>query len=192
MTVSTLPDLFERLATHGDHAGADAVVARAVAAAHNRPAPIPLTVDADPRRRHRSAALLTAALLTVALIAVPIALNRSGGSSRPSRPPIGPAYPPPAPATAAQLATMQWSRIAAAPIPISAANQLMAWAGNEVVVFGQDALHEDPHGAGAAYTPATNRWRLLPKAPLNGVWFFPISWAWTGKELVVFADTGPT
>jgi hypothetical protein len=190
-TMSTLPDLFERLAEHGDHAGADAVVARALSTAHNRPVAIPLTVDAGPRRSRRYAALLTAAVLTVALIAVPIALNRSGNSSPPSRQPIGPAYPAPAPVTAAQLATMHWSRIAAAPIPLIGANQLMAWAGKEVVVFGEDAQHEDPHGIGAAYTPATNRWRMLPKAPLKGTWFFKASWVWTGRELVVFPNTLP-
>ncbi len=189
--MSTLPDLYERLAAHGDHAGADAVVARAMAAAHDRPAPIPLTFGAPPRRGRRTTLVLTAAVLTVALVAVPLVVNRSSGPSRPSREPIGPAYPPAATASATQLATMHWSRIAEAPIQLLVGSQqLVAWAGNEVIVFGQDLLHDDPRGLGAAYTPATNRWRVLPKAPLPGVWFFKISWVWTGKELVVFPDTG--
>jgi hypothetical protein len=190
MTVSTLPDLYERLGAHGDHAGADAVVARAVAAAGDRPSPIPLTFSSPPRRGRRTTLVLTAAVLTVALVALPVVLNRSS-SSRPSREPIGPAYPPAASASAAQLATMHWSRIAEAPIPLLTGDkQLVAWVGNEVVVYGQDLLHDDSHGIGAAYDPATNRWRMLPRAPLRGVFFFKISWVWTGKELILFPDTG--
>jgi hypothetical protein len=190
--VSTLPDLYERRGAHGDHAGADAVVARAISAAHDRPAPVPLTFDAPPRRGRRATLVLTAAVLTLALIAVPVALRRSSTPSRASVQPPGPPYPPVASATATQLTAMRWSQIAKAPIRLTGTtNQLVAWAGNELIVFGEDTRHEDGHGAGAAYVPATNRWHLLPRAPLRGDWFFPIGSVWTGRELVVFPATLP-
>ena len=190
----TLPDLFERLGDHGEHAGADVVVARAIAAAH-APRFVPLPVETTPRtggrRLPRSTRVLTAAAVILALVAVPIAINRagSGSGSHNSRPPIGPPYPPVASATAVELARFHWSNIAEAPIQLDASTQVMAWAGNEVIVFGEDHRHEDPHGAGAAYSPVTNGWRLLPRAPLSGEWFFPVSWAWTGTELIVFPAT---
>jgi hypothetical protein len=80
------------------------------------------------------------------------------------------------------------SRIPEAPIALNPTNQVVAWAGNELIVFGQG---HDSHGDGAAYTPATNRWRTLPRAPLRGAWFFRSSWTWTGRELIVFPDNGP-
>jgi len=173
----TLPDLFEQLGTHGEHAGADAVFARAAAAARVGHPPVATVEAAHPRRHRRKyTPLLTAAVLTVVLIAVPVALLSSRNPTRATRPSLGPPFPPPASATAPQLATMHWSQIAPAPFPLTT-GQVVAWAGDEVVVFGQDTLHDNVHGVGAAYSPTTNQWRTLPQAPLGGEWFFPISWA---------------
>jgi len=187
----TLPDLFDALAEHGDHAGADAVVARAVAAAHAEERVVSLRAPEPARRNRRPVASLVAIAVTIALVAVPIAVRGTKHAPHPSRQPSGPPYPPPDHATTTQLAAMHWSHIAKAPISLIGANQVVAWAGDEVIVFGEDALHEDPHGAGAAYSPATDTWRVLPKAPLKGDFFFGPSWTWTGRELIVFPNTGP-
>jgi hypothetical protein len=186
----TLPDLFDRLAEHGDHAGGDTVVERARRAARVRSVPTPVLVERAPRP-HRLARVLVAAAVTVAIVAVPLAVRVSDRPARVSREPSGPAYPPPASATAEQLARMHWSAIAPPPLPVSIGNQILAWAGDELVVFGEDALHEDPHGMGAAYDPSKNTWRRLPRAPLKGDFFFDPSWVWTGRELVVFPGAGP-
>jgi hypothetical protein len=66
-------------------------------------------------------------------------------------------------------------------------NQVVAWAGNELIVFGQG---HDSHGDGAAYTPATNRWRTLPRAPLRGAWFFRSSWSFARYDADTTAFTG--
>src|SRR5450432_1348258 len=97
----TLPDLFERLGEHGEHAGADVVVARAIAAARTGPAPVAMTADARPRRARRFSVVLTAAALTVALVAIPVALRTSRSSTHSPRPSLGLAYPPVASATVA-------------------------------------------------------------------------------------------
>ena len=184
----TLPDLFDELAAHGEHAGADAVVARAVAAAHDRPVPVPTTESPHPRRARRYHTAIAAAVVTIALVSVPVALRESRTTPHPSRQPSGPPYPPVASATAARLATLRWSPIADSPIPITPQSQVIAWTGDELVVFGQDNVHANPRGAGVAYSPITNRWRKLPRAPLAGDWFFPPSAVWTGRELIVFPN----
>jgi hypothetical protein len=68
-----------------------------------------------------------------------VALSRSGREHGPSREPSGPAYPPPASATAAQLETLQWSRIPEAPIELNPTNQVVAWTGHELIAiaFGE-------------------------------------------------------
>jgi hypothetical protein len=183
----TLPDLFERLGTHGEHAGADAVVARAVAAAEHGAAPVAAVVAAPRRNGRRYMTVLTAAALTLALITVPLAVRWTRGTTPSARPQPGPAFPPVASATAAQLAALHWSTIAPAPIPLGT-NEIVAWAGDELVVLGQDNEHSSRYGAGARYSPATDRWQTLPRAPLEGSWFFPSGWAWTGRELIVFPN----
>jgi hypothetical protein len=48
---------------------------------------------------------------------------------------------------------------------------IVVWSGTEMIVFGGgtfDAAGEHPVLDGAAYDPATDRWRALPPAPLSG------------------------
>jgi hypothetical protein len=69
----------------------------------------------------------------------------------------------------------------------------MAWTGTEAVVWGGFSSSSEPgHSVfdgilprdGAAYDPATDRWRKIPNAPIPGR-TLPIM-AWTGREVVVF------
>ena len=61
----------------------------------------------------------------------------------------------------------------------------VVWTGRELLVWGGSSGPTGPlRGDGAAYNPATNRWRVLPAAPLP-----PTAWAsavWTGSEMVIF------
>lgn len=69
------------------------------------------------------------------------------------------------------------------------------WDGSEMIVWGGatsngagagDIAQDD----GAAYNPRTNRWRLLPPAPISGRAY--ASAVWTGSEMIVWggADNG--
>jgi hypothetical protein len=73
---------------------------------------------------------------------------------------------------------------AAVPAPVWTGEEVLAWDGSNI---------DDTSGAwidggrGAAYNPATDRWRQLPRSPLsNRTW--PIV-AWTGQELLVIAGS---
>ena len=65
-----------------------------------------------------------------------------------------------------------WRRL---PRPPVAEPAFVAWTGRELIGWG-------PSG-GAAYRPATRRWRRLPAAPFLG------SAAWTGRELIVVSGS---
>jgi hypothetical protein len=67
----------------------------------------------------------------------------------------------------------------------------MVWTGKEAVIWGGFASSPDqsvfdaaaPRG-GAAYDPATDRWRTIPDAPIPGRGSALM--AWTGREVMVF------
>jgi hypothetical protein len=61
-----------------------------------------------------------------------------------------------------------------------------AWTGREFLVWGGTDLNTYPYEGyvdGAAFDPATGRWRSLPPAPIDGR--APMS-VWTGDELIVW------
>jgi hypothetical protein len=63
-----------------------------------------------------------------------------------------------------------WRVIPDAPIA-GRGSPIVVWSGTEMLVFGGaafDAAGEQPVLDGAAYDPATDRWRALPPAPLSG------------------------
>ena len=109
-------------------------------------------------------------------------------TSPPAAPPAASALlTPPAdsPGSAAALAAGHWTTLPTAPIP-ARSNALGIWTGSQVIVWGGasgakgDRLRSD----GAAYTPATRNWNVLPPAPLDertGM----VS-VWTGHELFVW------
>jgi hypothetical protein len=64
-----------------------------------------------------------------------------------------------------------------------------AWTGREFLVWGGTDLNSWPYEGfadGAAFDPATGRWRTLPLAPIDGR--APMS-VWTGEELIVWGTT---
>ena len=143
----------------------------------------------DRRRRRRRLAGGLAGLAIVAAIAVVVVavvspwdtgrriLTASGrGQSN---------LPAVASVTAAQLAAGRWSTMPVAPIAPRLEPSLV-WTGIELIVWGGYS-GADPtvlHSDGAAYNPSTNRWRVLPPAPLsarNGQ-----TTVWTGSEMVVW------
>jgi hypothetical protein len=74
-------------------------------------------------------------------------------------------------------ATNRWRPLAGS----IGAPSIMVWTGRQVLTWGGGCCGENSAG-GAAYTPATDSWQQLPKAPLAGR---HTTGAWTGKELVV-------
>jgi hypothetical protein len=80
-----------------------------------------------------------------------------------------------------------WRMIADAPLA-PRAGHLAVWTGKEMVVWGGFLTayeRERYDGRGAAYDPATDSWRMLPRAPLPAG--YDAMGAWTGSEVVVLA-----
>jgi hypothetical protein len=65
-------------------------------------------------------------------------------------------------------------------------NGVVVWTGRQVLTWGGGCC--DDYGAGgSAYTPETDSWAPLPRAPLAGRY---TTGAWTGRELIVAGGTG--
>lgn len=104
-------------------------------------------------------------------------VNPSGRAADGTSPNDGAAYDP---------AMDRWRRIAPSPLaPPSATSlgsgQQAVWAGTEMLVW---ATNTDRGGAGAAYDPSADSWRLLP--PLPGRPGAPRSLVWTGEVVLAF------
>ncbi len=87
--------------------------------------------------------------------------------------------------------TDAWRRLSDEGAPSPRWGSAIAWTGNEVVVFGGNlpgGSGAEQASDGAAYDPATNRWRPLPAAPRDQLGAG--SAHWTGSLLLVFAGTG--
>lgn len=66
------------------------------------------------------------------------------------------------------------------------------WTGKEMVVWGQGAGVENPDAdlpTGAAYDPASDRWRVLAPAPVAPRISVPV---WTGQEMLVWGGQSGT
>jgi hypothetical protein len=72
-----------------------------------------------------------------------------------------------------------------APAPLSPRSvPASAWTGEDLLVWGgQNAAGSRFYGDGAAYDPATDRWRMLPPSPLSAR--VPLS-VWTGSEWILW------
>lgn len=92
-----------------------------------------------------------------------------------------------------------WRPIAAPPIP-PAAGMAGVWTGRQLVVWGGSAAGGaaaggdggtwHPAGAGAAYDPATDRWEVLPPAPVTAR--VGATAVWSGREVLVWGGAaGP-
>ena len=86
--------------------------------------------------------------------------------------------------------TGEWRRTAPAPIgPRS--HHVAVWTGREMVVWGGTRAETDGAAGwadGAAYDPASDRWRPIPEAPIGARIDFGA--AWTGEELVIVGGVG--
>ena len=94
-------------------------------------------------------------------------------------------------------ATDRWRAIAPAPIT-ARCEPATAWTGREALVWGRACrLTPGPSPgrsryatAGAAYDPATDRWRTLPTGPITAG--SPTMSVWTGTEWIIANPIGPT
>jgi N-acetylneuraminic acid mutarotase len=79
-----------------------------------------------------------------------------------------------------------WRTLPASPLS-PRVGQAAVWAGTEMVIWGGDqragANPSDATAGGAAYDPATNRWSVLPAAPLSAR--ADAGAIWTGAEVVI-------
>jgi hypothetical protein len=88
-------------------------------------------------------------------------------------------------ATVSQLAAGRWSALPRAPI-VPRDGAAVVWTGTELLAWGGASGYggEELRADGAAYDPATGRWRLLASAPLSGRQ--GQASVWTGRELIVW------
>jgi hypothetical protein len=190
-----LTDLLEMIATRGEAAGADVVLARA--RAQGDAVPLAATVPEPPRcrRPHRAVALVVVAVAAVIAIAVPVAViaSRSSSPARPSARVTHGVLPPVEPsavtgASARHLSTFKWSRIG--PLPSGTGVNLPGgvWDGDELLVFGTDNT-SDQRGVVWRFRPSDGSWRASPRAPASFVASGGFSSAvWAGHELVVVGE----
>jgi hypothetical protein len=94
------------------------------------------------------------------------------------------------PGSAYDPATDAWRTLPPAPIAPDRSGTPFTWTGTELIVWGgyltgsRDVQRSGSAEGGAAFSPTTNEWRILPEAPIaprSGAAF-----AWTGSEFVVW------
>lgn len=88
-------------------------------------------------------------------------------------------------------ATNRWRDIASSPLSVRE-QTAWTWTGHELVVWGGITFTSGRATVadGAAYDPATDRWRLLAPAPLSSR--FMATMAWTGRLAIVIGGNGPS
>jgi hypothetical protein len=142
------------------------------------------------KRARRTAYTLTAvAAVAAAVFALPSAIRAlAPGGPVPSAPSslsgLFPAHAVPVSPgpSAAQLAHFHWSTLP--PSPLGPRSQpLLAWTGKELLELGGTGKGSIWYN-GAAYNPATGKWRLVPR-PDGNVGFSNAVDVWTGRQLFV-------
>lgn len=92
-------------------------------------------------------------------------------------------------------ATDKWTAMASAPIAArsgvkavwsSTTNEMLIWGGFNQTCNSTTYACAD----GAAYSPSTNTWRVLPAAPIAGRWGNSV--VWTGTEMIVWGGSQGT
>jgi N-acetylneuraminic acid mutarotase len=88
-------------------------------------------------------------------------------------------------------ATDGWRKLPPVDLDDRSGNTLV-WTGEEAIVWGGLSNRATdnrlvPLADGAAYNPATNRWRLLSPAPLDARLFHTA--VWTGHEMIIWGGT---
>jgi hypothetical protein len=120
-----------------------------------------------------------------AAIVVVVSASPPRGSLTPS--PSGPCVGAPpgcgsAGSSAEALASGSWSSFPSGPLQ-ARFGEVVVWTGRELIVWGGAArAGGEPLSSGAAYDPATRRWRMLPASPLSAAYAAAV---WTGSEMIV-------
>lgn len=81
----------------------------------------------------------------------------------------------------------EWSELPPSPLT-PRSSPAAVWTGEEMIIWGgwADTGDGTPLGDGAAFSPGTGRWRMVPPAPLGSR--VPAAAVWTGRELVIWGD----
>ncbi len=127
--------------------------------------PVNASAKAMPRRRLRRTSPIVAAALTA--FAALLALT---------------------PAVSGATTTPRWRALPKAPIPGRYAASAV-WTGKEMVVWGGRVPGKEAATVGAAYDPATRKWRRIAAAPAGIRGDGPVAIAWTGREMLVWATS---
>ncbi len=140
-----------------------------------------------PPRSNRSQTVI--GILVVLALAGLIQVVRTTGRGDPARPPC-PTETAPDVGIGAEGGT-HWKEMSPSGL-CGRYNAAQVWTGTQLLVWGGEncagaacPTFRAPHLVdGAAYTPATDRWRKLARSPLSGR--APAAVAWTGTEMVVW------
>ena len=133
------------------------------------------------RRRTRWVALPLASAVAMALVGASlVALSASG--QKPGRPATtaSPSIPGP---SAAQIARFHWSRLPPSPLGPRTV-PIVAWTGKDLIELGGFKKGSSQYD-GAAFDPATGRWRGIASPTGMNVGFWNAVSAWTGRQLFV-------
>ena len=135
------------------------------------------------RRQRLRGRWLTAAVAFVVLAGALVA--RQITVRPPAAATLGPSSVASQGVTAGALARGRWSWLPDAPVA-ARDSPAAVWTGQELLVWGgQSGPHGGVlHGDGAAYDPARQAWRRLPRSPLTPR--VEAAAVWTGRELIVW------
>ena len=134
------------------------------------------------RRRTRSRRLVLAAAIVLAALAVGSVFV----AVQPDDPTALVAGPSMSTGNADLLPPGTARRLAASPLA-GRSTAASVWTGLEMLIWGGDGP-DGPFNDGAAYTPRTDRWRLLPNGPLSAR-NAPAT-VWTGREMLLWGGHG--
>ena len=144
-------------------------------------------VSAVPERARFALSVAVIVVLAVAVFVVPLPqLFHFGPGARANKlVPAGKVANGPGGVSVARMLAGHWSQMPPAPVA-PRAQDVVVWTGKELIVWGGTTVQDSAslYGSGAAYDPATNSWRMLPRGPLSPR--ADASGVWTGSELVIF------
>jgi hypothetical protein len=134
------------------------------------------------RRRRRVFVVAAVVVATATAVIVPTELIGGGGRGASPASPPAPTTPP---VSAAELATDHWSTLPPAPI-VGRTEQATVWTGSQMLIWGGFAGDNNTRflADGAAFSPATNQWSVLPVSPLSAR--AEVASTWTGTDLFVW------
>ena len=140
------------------------------------------------QRRRKISGVIGAVVVVIGLAGSLAAIEQQSGQSQPDRPPHAKSS---SPAVSPQtLAKGSWTQLPTAPIA-AREGAASTWTGTQMLIWGGANGVDTPRKTypsaaegGAAYTPATNTWTLLPPSPLSPR-INALS-VWTGSEWFIW------